>query len=72
MTFVSEDVTFTVVASVDTQFGDIDRMAQARWDAIFADSRRPRRTTQPRLVDVSPASDGSAHAAYHFTGTLLD
>jgi len=71
MTFTSEDITFTVVVDVNTPSDEINKMAQAQWDTIFAESARHMRTTQPRVVDVSPASDDGLRSAYHFTGTLL-
>lgn len=71
MTFDSEDITFTVLADVDSTSDEINRMAQEQWDAIFAESSRTMRTTQPRLIDVSPASDDGLRSAYHFTGTLF-
>lgn len=67
----SEDVAFTIVASLRMSIDDIDCIAQDRWDAIFAESQYTKRRTRPRLVNSSPVSDDGLTRAFHFCGTLL-
>lgn len=67
----SEEVAFTIVASLSLSIDDINRMAQVRWDAIFSESGYSKRTTQPCLLSSLPVPDDSQARAFHFVGTLL-
>ncbi|WP_458683465.1 hypothetical protein [Prescottella equi] len=69
----SDEVAFTIVASLSLSLsiGDINRIAQDRWDTIFSESGYSKRTTQPCLLTSSPVPDDSQARAFHFVGTLL-
>ncbi|WJJ14627.1 hypothetical protein P9990_25920 (plasmid) [Prescottella equi] len=67
----SDEVAFTIVASLSLSIDDINRIAQDRWDNIFFESGCSQRTTQPCILSSSPVPDDSQARAFHFVGTLL-
>ncbi|NKS54402.1 hypothetical protein GS500_16045 [Rhodococcus hoagii] len=67
----SDEVAFTIVASLSLSIDDINRIAQDRWDTIFSESGYSKRITQPCLLSSSPVPDDSQARAFHFVGTFL-